>query len=108
MIKITGLWPTKSGNGWSGRSGNTRILVLPVDKSKTDNPRAPDYELLLAPIDEARPLTRLPATEPVPDNPDAAKPQRREQPIRGSSTWRATETPKPPEDHPAFDDDVPF
>lgn len=63
-VKISGLWPTKAGTGWSGRCANTRILVLPVDKSRAKDPsKAPDYELLLSPIDESLPLTPLPMPE---------------------------------------------
>jgi hypothetical protein len=61
LLKISGLWPTKSGKGWSGRCGNTRVVVMPVDKSKPGlSAKAPDYELLIGPIDETKPLTPLP------------------------------------------------
>jgi hypothetical protein len=98
-LKITGLWPTKSGTGWSGKCGNTRVLILPVDKTKTDNPRAPDYELLLAPIDENLPLTSIPMPEA-----EAA----RAQGYAATKPSHQRASAEPPADHPAFDENIPF
>jgi hypothetical protein len=117
ITKINGLWPTKAGTGWTGRYGNSRILVLPVDKTKSKDPdRAPDYELLLSTIDENLPLTPLPSDEVERERP-VYTPQASSAPAPGSGsapTYKAPPAAKPkpvaaaPDDHPAFNDDIPF
>lgn len=63
MEKLTGLWKQRSKNEttyYSGKVGNTRIMLFKNDKG--DNDRKPDLQLSLAKVDDS-----LPWTELVPD-----------------------------------------
>lgn len=67
MQKVTGLWKSESRNGrtyYSGRVGNTRLMVFKTDKSRAQNPdKAPDLELLVAKVDDEQEWTMLPQEE---------------------------------------------
>lgn len=51
MVEISGLWAGKDKNGNSymkGKMGSATVFVMKNTK-KGDNPKAPDYRLLVAP-----------------------------------------------------------
>jgi hypothetical protein len=104
FTKISGLWWRESKNGkryLSGKCGNTSIAIFECDKTKARDPsKAPDYELLLAPVDEALPLTSLPMPQA-----EAARAQGYAGSKPSHSRPRQAE---PPEDHPALDTEIPF
>lgn len=71
FVKLTGLWPTKSGRGWSGRlreavtvPADARLMVLEVREGDRKD-RGPTHELVYATDDEGAVPSR-------PDAPDRA------------------------------------
>jgi len=51
LVKLGGLWAMPSGKGYTGRLGNAKVILLP-NRSKANNPKAPDFDLLIAPWED--------------------------------------------------------